>query len=56
MEEELQISVQMTVITINNYVPDTVLSVLFMISLNLHFMKEVLFIPILQKKKLRLRG
>lgn len=51
MEEELQISVQMTVITINNYVPDTVLSVLFMISLN-----EVLFIPILQKKKLRLRG
>ena len=33
-------------ITIGNYVLDAVLSVPFMISLSLHFMKDVLFIPI----------
>lgn len=52
----LQICVQMTVITIGNCVPGAVLSVLFMISLNLHSMKEVLFVPMLQMRKLRLRG
>lgn len=34
----------MTVIAIGNYVPGAVLSVLFIISLMLHSMKEVIFL------------
>lgn len=41
-----------TIIAIGGCGPGAVLSVPFMISLNLHSVKEVLFIPILQIRKL----
>ena len=43
-------------VTVGNYVPDAVPSVLFMTSLSLHLMQEALFISILQIRKWRLRG
>lgn len=47
----------MTIIAIGSYVPGAVLSVLFIISLKLHSVKEVLLlIPILQERKLSLTG